>query len=134
MYDRKDEFLIIGTVITLLLFPIVIIALKRKLFKDFGFPSLMKVLNFALLLQLAVAAFLLLATFIISKTSFDTDTVDITSYNSKDEIHFSDMFMGIVLTYFNLGLMIYLSGMLILNIINWIRLIFLRVVKPRNFH
>jgi hypothetical protein len=123
MYDASDQYFVLFIVIALFLVPVLMVAIRRKLFRQFSFSSLVKVLNWALVIQVITEAILLAGSNYISGNNM----------REKTEMYrFADTFLGTSYAFTVIGMMIYLPSLLILNIINWIRQFSKRFIKSRK--
>jgi len=123
MFDTRDELLSLFIVIALFLLPALILAYRRNLFNQFSFPSLVKVINQALIVQLIFGLILL----------FGEMNLGLINKGGR-WFHFSDIIAGTTFFLEMIGLFLYLPFLLILNIANWVNQFFNWFYKNRKSH
>jgi hypothetical protein len=120
MYDEANQYIVLVSVIALFLVPVIFVAFRRNLFRQFSFSSLVKVFNWALLIQVLVEVVLLVGSTYISDNNI----------KERDGMYrFADTFYGTTYSFTVIGMMIYLPSLSILNITNWIRQFLKKISK-----
>ena len=117
MYDLRDQNIGLVIVIALFLIPVIIEAFRKNLFRQFNFPALVRVFNWAFVFQLICGIILYIFVFIVDRSyPFMMDR-----YPAGYKInHFDVILFRVQYVFSIIGLFIYLPALITLNIANWI--------------
>jgi hypothetical protein len=121
MYIDQNHIIVIYiTVIMLLTIPLVLKAIRLKLFFNFNFLNLVKVLNRSIELQLIIGLIIMIIGILFDKVFYSND---------RNGNIFSDIFIESTYCYIVIGLFLYLPTIGLINIIN---LVINRLKKKHN--
>ena len=116
MYDLRDQNIGLAFVITLFLLPVLIETFRKNLFRQFSFPTLIRVFNWAFVIQLICGVILFIVVSIIDRN--DPFLKD--NFHAGDKVnHFNLILFGVQWVFSVVGLFMYLPALIILNTVYW---------------
>jgi hypothetical protein len=116
MDDTKDQYFGLIIVIALFLIPVVISVVRKKLFGQFSLAGLVKVLNWAFIVQFIFGIILYVVATILDRN--DPFMMDRLPAGYKVN-HFDIIFFGVAYVFLVIGAFMYLPALIVLNIVNW---------------
>lgn len=117
----RDQYIELVIVIALFLIPVLIEAFRKNLFRQFSFPTLIRVFNWAFVIQSFCGAVLYIVNSILDiNNPFLMD-----NFHAGDKVnHFNVILSDVPYVFVVIGLFIYIPALIILNIANWMVLKF----------